>query len=84
MLESSAYFKRAGWLPNTSSKAFIKMLNKYGPLTIPCVVPLFSNLFPLTLKAIVNNALLTIIKNYQAAVHCMLCHVMGKHLDGSF
>ena len=42
-VESSAYLIRAGWLSMLISRSLIKMLNKYGPLTLPCVVPLFTH-----------------------------------------
>ena len=42
MVESSAYLKRAGVEPSLISRSFRNTLNKQGPLTLPCVVPLFT------------------------------------------
>ena len=42
-VESSVSLNRAGWLSMLISRSFIKILNKYGPLTLPCVVPLFTH-----------------------------------------
>ena len=42
-VEWSAYLNRARWLSMLISRSLIKMLNKYGPLTLPCVVPLFTH-----------------------------------------
>ena len=42
-VESSVYLNRAGWLSMLISRSLIKILNLYGPLTLPCVVPLFTH-----------------------------------------
>ena len=42
-VESSVSLNRAGWLSMLISRSFIKILNKYGPLTLSCVVPLFTH-----------------------------------------
>ena len=42
MVESSAYLKRAGVEPSLISRSFKNTLNKWGPLKLPFVVPLFT------------------------------------------
>ena len=42
-VESSAYLNRAWWLSMLICRSLIKIVNKYGPLTLPYVVPLFTN-----------------------------------------
>ena len=42
-VESSVYLNGVGWLSMLISRSLIKILNKYGPLKLPCVVPLFTH-----------------------------------------
>ena len=43
VVESSAYLKRTGQPLKKISKSFKNILKRYGPLTLPCVVPLLTN-----------------------------------------
>ena len=43
IVESSEYLKRTGQPWKKISKSFKNILKRYGPLTLPCVVPLMTN-----------------------------------------
>ena len=43
IVESSAYLKRTGQPLKKISKSFKNILKRYGPLTLPCVVPLLTD-----------------------------------------
>ena len=43
IVESSAYLKSMGVSFTKTSRSVSNTLNKYGPLTLPCVVPLLTH-----------------------------------------
>ena len=45
IVESSAYLKRTGQPLKKISRSFKNMLKRYGPLTLPCVVPLLTDFY---------------------------------------
>ena len=60
IVESSAYLKRTGQPLKKISKSFKNILKRYGPLTLPCVVPLLTD-FQCPKKIIANNSSLSCI-----------------------